>query len=359
MTHHGVTPCRSPHLTRSFSTALDGKVEVRGQATAGCGSPWRMYQWKKFQFFQKEELKIPKVSEPSPHVTQCLDSVKQLTCADGGRGFLVLGDGSSGRVHCVRGGLRWSSFNAYQRRVTAVHQLQKSDTLITVGDDDDSDGRAILKVWELKIPVDPGEPPPPVAPSPMFKTANASEVVKGGIRVFESRTAGDYTQVTCLRASEDLQFIAAGLQNGAIILFRGDIRGGRSTSTKLPPAQSTAPVTGLFFKHVTPSVPTALFAVTTDAVSTHLLHDEGRPVVSETLESTGCEMGCCAQSASGDVLVGRTEAIFRYNYDGGNCSPAGFFSFEGEKKLLMSFNGYLLVIGMADCCALLRIICYA
>ena len=307
--------------------------------------------WRRFQFFHKEEIKIPR-SE-----VECKQSFDvDQTCADSGRGYLVMGD-SSGMVHCIRSGFRWSSFRAYQGLVSHVHHLQSRNTLVTVGSDGGDEARLVLKVWELEIPVESGEPPQPVAPTPLFKAAKATEKTAGGLPVVEVK-AGDSKaaeEVTCLRSSEDLRFIAVGLSNGATVLFRGEIMGGdhrKFVRTKLSPLQSTAPVTGLFFQHI-PGSRSVLFSISTNAVSTHRLADG---VVdsgdeSEVLDSArGAELGCCAQSMIGDVLVGREEAIFPYMYDGDICSPAGFFSFEGEKKQLMSFNGYLLVVGASCIC---------
>jgi hypothetical protein len=91
-----------------------------------------MYAWKKFQFFTKEELKIPPPEGGEPP-KQSLQSIRD-TCADCGRGCLVLGD-AEGMVHFIRGGWRWQSYRAYEKRVTHVHQLRTRDAVVAVGDD--------------------------------------------------------------------------------------------------------------------------------------------------------------------------------------------------------------------------------
>jgi hypothetical protein len=262
---------------------------------------------------------------------------------------MVMGD-AGGKVHCVRAGYLWSSFVAYSGEVAHTHHLQQRDILVTVGVDGTGQG-PILKLWRLRIPVEDGDPPPAV-PTPTFKTANAAECVKGGVPL---EISGKET-ATCLRASEDLQFVAVGLSNGATILIRGDIMSGdtrRFIQTKLMPQGSSQAVRALYFQQVTGSQ-SVLFSVSTTAVSTHrladgLIEDGDQSEVLDVLDKdNGVDPGCCTQREDGsrEILVGTKDAIFRYMYDGADCSPAGLFQFEGgRKKQLMSFNGYLLVVG--------------
>jgi hypothetical protein len=294
-----------------------------------------MFAWKKFQFFDKKEVKIP-ASEGGPP-KQSLQSVTD-TCADCGRGCLILGD-DEGLVHFIRGGFRWQSYRAYERRVTHVHQLKTRGVLVAVGDDNVAG--TVVKILRVNIPQELGEPPAPEPASMIFKTANVTTEKE---IVVDAEKKGD-ADVTCVRGSEDLSYIAVGLSNGAVLLFRGS---GLDQVKKIPPQASTTPVTGLFFKTVNQSVPTVLFALTADLVATHLL-DTPAGDVSEVLDSNGCKEGCCAQIAKDDnILAGRDEGVFIYEYDGGNCSPAGFRAFEGEKKQLISFTRYLLVAGVNE-----------
>lgn len=187
----------------------------------------------------------------------------------------------------------------------------------------------------MNIPQELGEPPAPEPASRIFKTANVTTQQE---ILVDSK--GD-AHVTCVRGSDDLRFVAVGLSNGAVLLYRG-----RSWEvTKFPPQSSTTPVTGLFFKTVNQSVPTVLFALTADTVAAHLLSETSAGGdVSEVLDSNGCQESCCAQNAlDNNIFAGRDEGVFIYEYDGGNCSPAGFKAFEGKKKQLISFTRYLLV----------------
>ena len=287
-----------------------------------------MFQWKKFQFFTKEEVKVPAPAGGGAPPKQSLQSVRD-TCADCGRGCLVLGD-DEGLVHFIRGGFRWQSYRAYEQRVTHLHQLKTKGVLVAVGDDNVAG--TVVKILRVNIPQELGEPPAPEPASAIFKTANVTKEKEIAV------DAGDAT-VTCVRASEDLKYVAVGLSNGRVILYRN----GLDQSTKFPPPSSSTPITGLFFKTVNASVPTCLFALTADTVATHLLDTQDGDL-SEVLDSNGCKEACCAQSASNDnILAGRDDGVFIYEYDGGNCSPAGFKAFEGEKKQLISFTRYLLV----------------
>jgi hypothetical protein len=296
-----------------------------------------MYAWKKFQFFTKEEVKIPPPEgglDPaalSAPPKQSLQGVTD-TCADCGRGCLILGD-ADGLVHFIRGGFRWQSFRAYEQRVTHVHQLRTKDVVVAVGDDNVAG--TVIKILRVNIPQELGEPPAPQPASMIFKTANVTTQQE---IVVDSKGDAD---VTCVRGSDDLRYVAVGLSNGMVLIYRG---GSLDQVTKFPPQSSTTPVTGLFFKTVNQSVPTVLFALTADTVATHLLDTPAGGDVSEVLDSNGCQEACCAQNAlDNNIFAGRDEGVFIYEYDGGNCSPAGFKGFEGKKKQLISFTRYLLV----------------
>ena len=210
-------------------------------------------QWRRFQFFDKQQLVIPPSTDTSGiPSSQTLDAV-EICAASSGRGYISFGD-TKGMVHIVRSSWRWSTFRAYQERLIAMHQLRSRNFLVTIGDDREK--KMVLKIWELKLPVDEGEPPPVAPPSPFFATTAASE-----LRSFPVFGPNESLQeVTTMCATESLDFIAIGLANGAVTLLRGDILANRFTRTKFLPTTSSAEVTALSFKHV-PSQPTVLFSV--------------------------------------------------------------------------------------------------
>lgn len=64
----------------------------------------------------------------------------------------------------------------------------------------------------------------------------------------------------------------------------------------------------------------------------------------EVLDDRGCELGCAVMSDTHDLCIGRKEAVYFYEPDGrGPC-----FAFEGEKKLLSWFRGYLIIVGQQE-----------
>eukprot|EP00232_Nephroselmis_pyriformis_P029919 CAMPEP_0182871158 /NCGR_PEP_ID=MMETSP0034_2-20130328/10957_1 /TAXON_ID=156128 /ORGANISM="Nephroselmis pyriformis, Strain CCMP717" /LENGTH=90 /DNA_ID=CAMNT_0025003691 /DNA_START=12 /DNA_END=280 /DNA_ORIENTATION=+ len=81
-------------------------------------------KWRKFNFFDK-----------SPPAGLPLRS-EDATCSTSGRGSVLLGD-SSGVVHAIgREFTHRCSFQAHKIRVTYVHQLKRSNQVLTIGDED-------------------------------------------------------------------------------------------------------------------------------------------------------------------------------------------------------------------------------
>jgi hypothetical protein len=96
---------------------------------------------------------------------------------------------------------------------------------------------------------------------------------------------------------------------------------------------------GMAFKQVGNSI--VLFVVTSDSVST--FHTGGKEIYKEELDSAfGSGIGCAVLTDEEDLIVARKEAVYFYEVEGrGPC-----FAFEGEKKLLHWFRGYLVVVGL-------------
>ncbi|KAG0477195.1 hypothetical protein HPP92_013598 [Vanilla planifolia] len=83
-----------------------------------------------------------------------------------------------------------------------------------------------------------------------------------------------------------------------------------------------------------------LFAVTPTSVSLFSLHEN--PPRKQTLDQIGCNANAVTMSDRLDLVIGRPEAVYFYEVDGrGPC-----WAFDGEKKLLGWFRGYLVCINV-------------
>jgi hypothetical protein len=152
---------------------------------------------------------------------------------------------------------------------------------------------------------------------------------------------GEYT-VTSFAVVEDGTLLALGLENGTVLLYRGDLIRDRNMKNK--PLRVAAeggeaePVTGLGFKENGVRSYT-LFVSTPGRVVAFSLNQRGELL--ESLEDQGCVEKCAVLSEDGDFVIGRREAVYFYYAEGkGPC-----FVFEGEKRILGWFRSYLLVVG--------------
>lgn len=134
--------------------------------------------------------------------------------------------------------------------------------------------------------------------------------------------------------------ITIGLDTGSIYCIKGDVARERITRFRLQvdavPDKIPCPITSLCFRPEGRAL--QLFAVTPTSVSLFTMHDQ--PPKRQTLDQIGCDVNAVAMSDHMDLIIGRPEAVYFYEVDGrGPC-----WAFEGEKKFLGWFRGYLLCV---------------
>ncbi|XP_014516539.1 vacuolar protein-sorting-associated protein 11 homolog isoform X2 [Vigna radiata var. radiata] len=164
----------------------------------------------------------------------------------------------------------------------------------------------------------------------------------GILRIFTNQfPEAKITSFLVLEEVPPILLIAIGLDNGSIYCIKGDIARERITRFKLQVEnnqsdKTLSAVTGLGFKVDGQSL--QLFAVTPSSVSLFSLHNQ--PPRRQTLDQIGCGVNSVAMSERSELIIGRPEAVYFYEVDGrGPC-----WAFEGEKKLLGWFRGYLLCV---------------
>ncbi|KAI4353120.1 hypothetical protein L6164_002092 [Bauhinia variegata] len=281
-----------------------------------------MYQWRKFEFF--EEKYSGKCSIPE-------EVNGKIECCSSGRGKVIVG-GDDGTVSLLDRGLKFNyGFQAHSSSVLFLQQLKQRNFLVTIGEDEQitpQQSALCLKVFDLdKI-------------QPEGSSTTTPDCV-GILRIFTNQfPEAKITSFLVLEEVPPILLMAIGLDNGFIYCIKGDIARERITRFKLQvenhSGKTLSSITGLGFRVDGQSL--QLFAATPSSVSLFTLHDQ--PPRRQTLDQIGCNSGSIAMSDRAELIIGRPEAVYFYEVDGrGPC-----WAFEGEKKLLGWFRGYLLCV---------------
>ncbi|KAJ3671703.1 hypothetical protein LUZ60_007782 [Juncus effusus] len=290
-----------------------------------------MYQWRKFEFF--EEKSGGKAAVPA-------EIAGKINCSSSGRGKIAVGcdDGTVGLID--RSFKLSGAFQAHSSSVLFLQQLKQKNILVTVGDDKQPSAQQssiCLKVFDLDKVQEEG-------------SSSTTPFCVQILRIFTNQfPEAKITSFLVLEESPPIIQIAIGLDSGAIYCIKGDIARERITRFKLqvetdnktgnpiPGSEKTGnPITGLGFRAEGRAL--QLFAVTPTSVS--LFNLDENPPKRHTLDMIGCEANAVSMSDRLDLIIGRPEAVYFYEIDGrGPC-----WAFDGEKKFLGWFRGYLLSI---------------
>ncbi|KAL5540227.1 hypothetical protein UlMin_044467 [Ulmus minor] len=281
-----------------------------------------MYQWRKFEFF--EEKLAGKCAIP--------DEVEgKIECCSGGRGRIVIGS-DNGKVSLLDRGLHFNyGFQAHSSSVLFLQQLKQRNFLVSIGEDEQispQQSGMCLKVFDLDRMQPEG-------------SSSTSPDCIGILRIFTNQfPEAKITYFLVLEEAPPILLIAIGLDNGCIYCIKGDIARERITRFKLQVENSSdksqSSITGLGFRVDGQAL--QLFAVTPSSVSLFSLHVQ--PPKRQTLDQVGSNVNSVAMSDRLELIIGRPEAVYFYEVDGrGPC-----WAFEGEKKFLGWFRGYLLCV---------------
>lgn len=280
-----------------------------------------MYQWRKFEFF--EEKLAGKCSIPE-------EITGNVSCCSSGKGKIVVGC-DDGTVSLLDRGMKLNyGFQAHSSSVLFLQQLKQRNFLVTIGEDEQISPQLspmCLKVFDL----DKMQPEGSSTTSP-----DCIQI----LRIFTNQfPEAKITSFLVLEEAPPILLIAIGLDNGCVYCIKGDIARERITRFKLqvdPLDKSQSSITGLGFRVDGQTL--QLFAVTPTSVS--LFGLQTQPPVGQTLDHIGCNFNTVAMSDRAELIIGRSEAVYFYEVDGrGPC-----WAFEGEKKFLGWFRGYLLCV---------------
>lgn len=282
-----------------------------------------MYQWRKFEFF--EEKYGGKSTIPD-------DVSGRVQCCSSGRGKVVLGS-DDGTVSLLDRGLKFNyQFQAHSSSVLFLQQLKQRNFLVTVGEDEQLSPQSsalCLKIFDFDKTQQEG---------PSTSTPECVQI----LRIFTNQfPEAKITSFLVLEEAPPILFVAIGLDNGCIYCIQGDIARERIKRFRLQtdmnnPDKSQSAITGLGFRVDGQAL--QLFAVSPSSVSLFNLHTQ-QPR-GQILDHIGSSATCVAMSDRLELIIGRQEAVYFYEVDGrGPC-----WAFEGEKKFLGWFRGYLLCV---------------
>ncbi|CAH8261967.1 unnamed protein product [Arabidopsis lyrata] len=274
-----------------------------------------MYQWRKFDFFEeKYGGKIPD------------DVTGDIQCCSSGRGKVAIGS-NDGSVSFIDRGIKFDSgFQAHSSSVLFLQHLKQRNFLVTVGEDEQispQQSGMCLKVFDLEKVQEEG-------------TSSSAPECIGILRIFTNQfPEAKITSFLVLEEVPPILLIAIGLDNGCIYCVKGDIARERITRFKLQ-VDGRSTITGLGFRMDGQAL--LLFAVTPDSVN--LFSMQAQPPKLQTLDHIGGSVNTVTMSDRSELIVGRPEAVYFYEVDGrGPC-----WAFEGEKKFMGWFRGYLICV---------------
>eukprot|EP00808_Paulinella_micropora_P031042 g83159.t1 len=278
-----------------------------------------MFQWRRFQFFDKELLTEDEKGQKLP---MQLFQGWEPTCSTSGRGHLIFGD-TQGMIRVVDRDFKCLAFPAFDGKVISMVQLKRTNTLVAIGNE--AETNTCVKIWNLDQIDSTGVP-----------------VLARNLPIFSTKFP--QVPVTSFTLTEDFTKLAVGLGNGAVMLFEGNILRANSKQDLLQ--REGACVTGVHFRESGNKL--SLFVVSTMQVLSFFppyFSNQGTRI--ELDNEGGCELRCSvlteedASSGLGKQLVAaRKEAVFFYDEDSkGIC-----FGFDGLKKLVGWFSNYLVLV---------------
>ncbi|KII88329.1 hypothetical protein PLICRDRAFT_688881 [Plicaturopsis crispa FD-325 SS-3] len=213
-------------------------------------------------------------------------------------------------------------------RVT--HMAERKGILITLGEED-AVRSPLLKIWDLQK-TDKKTDAPTLLRSTKVQPSNRPH------------------PVSTLALSASLAYLAIGLGDGTVLLYRHLDQSIFSTSTSLtalPKPRTvhespTEPITGLGFKEPSDDAPHLyLFIATTNRVLAYQASGKGSGGSATAVDEIGCGLGCATMDGRArDMLVARDEAIYICGIDGrGPC-----YAYEGHKSSVHAHLNYLVIV---------------
>ncbi|KAJ3287175.1 Vacuolar protein sorting-associated protein 11 [Borealophlyctis nickersoniae] len=272
-------------------------------------------QWRQFHFFDKELVVDAENTSSPPQWLQSIDitaSASNVTILNHALAVVF-------------------SFQAYAKKVTHLKHMRTKNQLVSIGRRDafmDPDALSITKDDEMGVPV-----------IKVWNLEKADKAAKTPVLMRSSKIqhANKVFPVTAFAVLENMTQVALGLENGVVLLMRGDISRDRFTKSKVVHEGSEA-ITGLGFHEDGKN--TTLYIVTLARI---LSCETSNKDATQVLDDQGADFGnaiLTPQESHQEMVIGRKEAIYFYGLDGrGPC-----FIIDGEKTSMTWFRNYLAIV---------------
>ncbi|KAI9446876.1 hypothetical protein F5148DRAFT_1278202 [Russula earlei] len=281
--------------------------------------------WRQFPFFDVVPVRDAHDLAESPHVLRGTTSISTVASSTYG---VIVAD-MHGSVHLLNEEFESvSSWIAHVRgRVT--HMVERRRFLVTLGEEDGV-RNPLLKIWHLEKIDKNGAP-----------TLLRSTKVQTGNRPHP---------VTSIALSAGLEFLAIGLGDGTVVLYRHldqSVLSGSTSLTAIPKSRtvhesSTEPVTALGFREPTDETPALyLFIATTNRVLVYQASGRGSGGSASEVHEAGAALGCAVMDwKARDMVVARDEAIYICGAEHRGSS----YAYEGPKTSVHTHLNYLVIV---------------
>ena len=123
------------------------------------------------------------------------------TCSSSGYGYIAFG-GANGAVRFMNRQHKIVEFQAYGKTVLDIKQLKRSNVIVTIGEDSNTDNDTSLKFWRVSE----------------SNSAESLPVCVKTVRLFSYGVAKTTTSVTCFAVLEDLSQVSVGFDDGSVML---------------------------------------------------------------------------------------------------------------------------------------------
>ena len=269
-----------------------------------------LMSWKQIQFFEKSQPATNSGKLPAEITSNDI----QTTCISRG---LFLGD-SQGQIHHLNKKFNCTlTFKAYTNSVLILKFVESKNILLSIGVDDTL--VPILKVWNVE---------------------NIAESAPILIRTTRITHGNKAFPVTVLEVLENMTQVAIGLENGIVILLRGNLSKDRHTNAKIV-YDGNETITGLGFRD--DGVDITLFICTTNQILSCMTSNASPNVEIVNLGKISSKIGttiASPQRSNQEMVVAMQEAFYFYGIDGmGPC-----YIIPGEKENLIWYRGYLVCL---------------
>ncbi|OSD08241.1 hypothetical protein PYCCODRAFT_1429303 [Trametes coccinea BRFM310] len=292
------------------------------QASAANTAP----AWRQFPFFDVVPVKDihdlaspPEVFQKTPEISTIAPSSAGIVVADiHGSVYLVNRDFEIAKSWIAHTGGR------------VTHMAERKGILVTLGEEDTA-RHPFLKVWDLQA----------------FDKKTGAPLL---LRSAKVQSGNRPHPVSVIALSASLSYLAIGLGDGTVILYRHLDQSIYSTSgslSTLPKPRvihesATEPITGLGFREPAEDSPNVyLFIVTTSRVLCYQASGKGSGGTPAVVDDIGAGLGCATMDwKAREVVVARDEAIYLF----GTESRGACYAYEGPKSSIQTHRNYIVIV---------------